>query len=50
MYTSIFGAERPFHPFSRTNPRISPFGSFANTTNTSAIGEFVIHVLDPFRM
>lgn len=40
--------ERPFMPFSRTNPLMSPFSSFAHTTNTSAIGELVIHILDPF--
>lgn len=42
-------AESPFIPFSRTNPRIYPLSSFAHTTKTSAMGEFVIHSLDPLR-
>ncbi len=44
---SIFGAESPFIPRSRTKPRTLPSSSFAQTTKTSAIGEFVIHVLAP---
>jgi hypothetical protein len=42
----IFGAERPFTPFSRTKPRIwlSWAADFAQTTNTSAMGAFEIHV------
>jgi hypothetical protein len=28
---------------------MSPLSSFAQTTNTSAIGELVIHILDPFK-
>ena len=44
---SIFGAERPFIPFSRTKPRITPSSVFAQTTNTSAIGELVIHIFEP---
>ena len=48
-FISIFGAERPFMPFSSTKPRIAPScaSDFAQTTNTSAIGELVIHILDP---
>lgn len=42
-------ADNPFIPFSNMNPLISPFSSFAHTTNTSAIGELVIQVLDPLR-
>jgi len=41
------GADSPFHPFSRTNPRIVPSSSLAHTTNTSAIGELVIHIFVP---
>ena len=46
---SIFGAERPFMPFSRMKPRIwSPCArDFAQTTNTSAIGELLIQVFEP---
>ena len=34
-------------PFSRMKPRIAPSSSLAQTTNTSAIGELVIHILAP---
>ena len=46
-----FGAERPFIPFSSTKPRILPpcASDFAQTTKTSAIGEFVIHIFEPVR-
>jgi hypothetical protein len=45
----IFGADRPFMPFSRTKPRIAPScaSDFAQTTNTSAIGALEIHILAP---
>ncbi|MNR11179.1 hypothetical protein D3C85_1274670 [compost metagenome] len=43
----IAGALRPCQPFSRTKPRISPASSLAQTTNTSAIGLLVIHILLP---
>jgi hypothetical protein len=45
----ICGADRPFMPFSSTKPRILPScaSDFAQTTNTSAIGELVIHILAP---
>ncbi|MNC89541.1 hypothetical protein D3C83_54900 [compost metagenome] len=43
------GAARPFIPLSRTKPRICSF-SFAQTTNTSAIGELEIHVFAPVRL
>ncbi len=46
---SIFGADKPFMPLSKMNPRISP-SSFAHTTNTSAMGELVIHILLPWTM
>ena len=45
---SIFGALSPFIPRSRMNPRMSPASSFAHTTSTSASGELVIQVFDPF--
>ncbi|CPL20567.1 Uncharacterised protein [Bordetella pertussis] len=45
------GADRPFMPFSRMKPRILPSKSppthLAHTTNTSAMGELVIHILLP---
>jgi hypothetical protein len=43
------GAERPFMPLSRMKPRMSS-PSFAHTTNTSAIGEFEIHIFEPVRL
>ena len=45
----IFGAVKPFIPFSRIKPLIaSPCSlDFAQTTNTSAIGEFEIHIFEP---
>src|SRR5580698_2071824 len=46
----MVGADRPFQPFSRMKPRIAslPFSSsLAHTTNTSAIGELVIHIFAP---
>ena len=45
----ILGADSPFIPFSRMNPRILPScaADFAHTTNTSAIGAFEIHILVP---
>ncbi len=45
---SIFGCVRPGMPRSRMKPRISPASSFAHTTSTSAIGELVIQVFEPF--
>ncbi len=42
-------ADKPFMPFYKTKPLISPFSSLAHTTKTSAIGELVIHILDPFK-
>ena len=44
---SIFGVDRPLAPLSSTKPRIAPSSSFAQTTNTSAIGELVIHIFEP---
>src|SRR5471032_167985 len=44
------GAVSPFQPFSRMKPRIRSrpsSSSFAHTTNTSAIGEFEIHIFWP---
>ena len=46
---SIFGADRPAMPFSRIKPRIAPSSVLAQTTKTSAIGELVIHILEPVR-
>src|SRR3546814_12884323 len=47
------GADRPFMPLSRMKPRILPSSSppttLAHTTNTSAMGELVIHILLPLR-
>ena len=45
----IFGALNPSIPFSRINPLIAFSCSldFAHTTNTSAIGELEIHILEP---
>ncbi|CKY87896.1 Uncharacterised protein [Mycobacterium tuberculosis] len=47
----IFGAERPFIPFSRMKPRtlLSCAADFAHTTNTSAIGALEIHIFEPVR-
>ena len=49
---SILGEERPGVPFSITKPRILPPSAwdFAQTMNTSAIGEFEIHVLVPMSL
>ena len=44
---TILGALSPSMPFSRMKPRITPSSFFAQTTKTSAIGEFVIHILLP---
>jgi hypothetical protein len=43
----IAGVDRPGIPRSSTKPRIEPPSSLAQTTNTSAIGELVIHILLP---
>src|SRR3954454_5345641 len=50
-FSPILGALRPFEPFSSTKPRILPSSAsdFAQITNTSAIGELVIHILVPER-
>ena len=40
----------PSIPRSTTNPRISPFSSFAQTTAKSAKGAFEIHILAPFKI
>lgn len=45
----ILLAVSPFIPFYKTKPRMSPFSSLAQTTKTSAIGELVIHILEPFK-
>ena len=47
-FPSIFGCVSPAMPRSRMKPRISPLSSFAHTSSTSAIGELVIQVFDPF--
>ena len=46
-FPSIPGVDSPFMPRSRRNPRIAPSSSFAQTTMTSAIGAFEIHILAP---
>jgi len=48
-FPTIFGADSPFMPFSRMNPRIWLLCSadLAQTTNTSAIGALEIHILLP---
>ena len=46
----ISGAEKPGMPFSTRKPRISPSSVRAQTTATSAIVPFVIHILAPFRI
>jgi hypothetical protein len=38
---------QPFQPFSRMKPRICPPSSLAQTTNTSATGLLLIHILLP---
>jgi len=40
-------ARQPLHAFFETKPRTVPSSSFAQTTNTSAIGELEIHILLP---
>jgi hypothetical protein len=45
----ISGAEKPGVPFSTRKPRISPSSVCAQTTATSAIVPFVIHIFAPFR-
>ena len=49
------GADRPFMPLSRMKPRIWPTlpasdTSLAQTTNTSATGLLVIHILEPLSL
>ncbi len=49
------GALKPFMPFSSTKPRIGPTAppsdtSLAQTTNTSATGLLVIHILLPLSL
>ena len=46
---SMAGVERPFMPFSRINPLITSSSVFAQIRKTSAIGEFVIHILLPVK-
>ena len=46
---SIFGAESPAMPRSRMKPRMSPASSLAQTRWTSAMGELLIQVFEPFR-
>ena len=47
-FPSIFGVLSPFMPFSSRKPRMSPASSLAQTSSTSAIGELVIQVFEPF--
>ena len=46
---SIVGVETPFESLSTIKPLKIPCSSFAQMTNTSAIGEFVIQFLEPFK-
>src|SRR4029078_10164095 len=48
-FSLIFGALSPLEHFSSTKPRILPScaSDLAQTTNTSAMGELVIHILVP---
>lgn len=50
IFPRIGVAERPGVPFSTTNPLTRPSSHLAQTTNKSATGAFVIHVLVPFRV
>jgi len=45
----ILLACKPFMPFYNMKPLMSPLSSLAQTTNTSAIGELVIHIFEPFK-
>ena len=45
----ISGAVKPFIPFSRMNPRITP-SNLAQTTAMSQTGELVIHIFEPLRI
>ena len=47
---SILGADNPFMPFSKINPLMSLWSSFAHIIKTSAIGEFDIQVFVPFNI
>jgi hypothetical protein len=44
------GAVSPLNCFSSTKPLIAPSSSFAQTTNTSAMGELEIHIFEPERL
>ena len=46
----ISGAENPGMSFSTRKPRIAPSSVLAQTTATSAIVPFVIHIFAPFRI
>ena len=44
---SIFGVLRPFIPLSRMKPRMTSSSVLAQTTITSAMGAFEIHIFAP---
>ena len=50
IFLWISGAVKPGVPFSTRKPRISPSSVRAQTTATSAIEPFVIHILAPLRI
>ena len=50
IFLWISGAEKPGMPFSTRKPRISPSSVRAQTTATSEIVPFVIHIFAPFRI
>ncbi|MNY07222.1 hypothetical protein D3C86_1400180 [compost metagenome] len=45
----VVGVVKPSIPRSRIIPRTFPSSPFAQTTAMSATGEFVIHILAPFK-
>ncbi len=49
-FPSIFGVFKPSTPLSTIKPLKMPCSSFAHIIRTSAIGELVIQVLEPFRL
>ena len=50
IFLCISGASKPFMPRSTRKPLISPSSVRAQTTATSAIVPFVIHIFDPLRI
>lgn len=50
IFPGMTEVERPAVPLSTKNPRTRPSSHLAHTTNMSATGAFVIHILAPFKM